>query len=49
MITVTEKTKMITIKIIKNESENDFAFFQPFSKIPVFNWYTVDNYRFKGL
>jgi hypothetical protein len=37
MVAVTEKTKMITVKIIGNESENDFALFRSFSKIPVFN------------
>jgi hypothetical protein len=28
---------MITVKIIGNESENDFVLFRSFSKIPVFN------------
>jgi hypothetical protein len=37
MVAVTEKMKMITVKIIGNESENDFALFRSFSKIPVFN------------
>jgi hypothetical protein len=37
MVAVIEKTKTITVKIIGNESENDFALFQSFSKIPVFN------------
>jgi hypothetical protein len=35
-ITVTNKTKMITVKIIENKSENDFVFFRSFSKISVF-------------
>jgi hypothetical protein len=37
MIAVTEKIKMITVKIIGNESENDFALLRSFWKIPVFN------------
>jgi hypothetical protein len=31
------KNKNDNSKIIENESENDFALFQSFSKIPVFN------------
>jgi hypothetical protein len=37
MVTVIEKTKTITVKIIGNKSENDFALFRSFSKIAVFN------------
>jgi hypothetical protein len=37
MEAVIEKIKMIMIKIIENESENDFALFRPFSKITVFS------------
>jgi hypothetical protein len=37
MVAVIEKIKTITIKIIGNESENDFTFFRPFSKIAVFS------------
>jgi hypothetical protein len=37
MVAIIEKMKMKTIKLIGNESENDFALFQPFSKITVFS------------
>jgi hypothetical protein len=37
MVAIIEKTKMITIKIIGNESENDFALFRLFSKIAIFS------------
>jgi len=38
MVAVTEKMKIKTIKIIENESENDFVLSRSFLKIPVFNW-----------
>jgi hypothetical protein len=37
MVALIEKTETITVKIIENESENDFAPFRLFSKIAIFN------------
>jgi hypothetical protein len=37
MEAVIGKMKRIMIKIIKNESENDFALFRPFSMITIFS------------
>jgi hypothetical protein len=37
MVAIIEKTKTITVTIIGNESENDFALFRSFSKITAFN------------
>jgi hypothetical protein len=37
MIAIIEKIKMKTIKLIGNESKNDFALFRPFSKITAFS------------
>jgi hypothetical protein len=37
MVAVIEKAKTITVKIIENESETDFALFRSFFTILVFN------------
>jgi len=37
MVAVIGKMKTIMIKIIENESENDFVLIRSFSKIAVFN------------
>jgi hypothetical protein len=37
MVAIIEKIKMKIIKLIENESKNDFALFRPFSKITVFS------------
>jgi hypothetical protein len=46
-VAVIEKTKTEMVKIIRNESENNFALFRSFSKIAVFNrYFTIGNYQY---